>query len=67
MLFIEKSNKTNNQIFLSFQLTAAAVKDYNRGRSYLVDLAQRQEVPVFSDPKQAVECAIEKLNQCKRA
>lgn len=46
-----------------FQLTPTAVKDYNRGRSYLIDLARRQEVPVFSDFKQAAECAIEKVKQ----
>ncbi|XP_031623276.1 uncharacterized protein LOC116340766 isoform X2 [Contarinia nasturtii] len=46
------------------KLTAAAVKDYNRGRSYLMDLARRQEVPVFNDLKSAVECAIEKVKQC---
>lgn len=49
-----------------FQLTAAAVKDYNRGRSYLIDLARRQDVPVFNDLKQAVECTIEKVKQCTR-
>lgn len=47
------------------QLTAAAVKDYNRGRSYLSDLAKRQDVPVFNDLKQAVECAIEKVKLFK--
>lgn len=47
-----------------FQLTPAAIKDYNRGRSYLIDLARRQEVPVFNDLKQAAECAIEKVKQC---
>ncbi|XP_055300575.1 uncharacterized protein LOC129567549 isoform X2 [Sitodiplosis mosellana] len=46
------------------KLTCAAVKDYNRGRSYLIDLARRQDVPVFNDLKQAAECAIEKVKQC---
>lgn len=49
--------------FINSQLTAAAVKDYNRGRSYLIDLARRQDVPVFSDFKQAAQCAIEKVKQ----
>lgn len=46
-----------------FQLTPAAIKDYNRGRSYLIDLAKRQDVPVFSDLTQTLECAIEKLKK----
>lgn len=49
----------------SFQLTKAAVKDYNRGRTYLMDLAKRQEIPVFDDLKKATKCAIEKVKQCK--
>lgn len=48
----------------SFQLTPAAIKDYNRGRSYLIDLAKRQGVPVFSDLKQTIDCAIEKVKSC---
>ncbi|XP_037032635.1 uncharacterized protein LOC119071724 isoform X1 [Bradysia coprophila] len=43
------------------RLTPAAIKDYNRGRSYLIDLAKRQGVPVFSDLKQTIDCAIEKV------
>lgn len=46
------------------QLTPAAIKDYNRGRSYLIDLAKRQGVPVFSDLKQTIDCAIEKVKSC---
>lgn len=50
---------------LFLQLTPAAVKDYNRGRSYLIDLAKRQDVPVYNDLKQAVDCAIEKVKLVK--
>lgn len=50
----------------SFQLTQTAIKDYNRGRAYLIDLAERQQVPVFRDTRQAVDCALEKVAQLKR-
>lgn len=49
---------------ISTQLTPAAIKDYNRGRAYLIDLAKRQGVPVFNDLKKALECAIEKVKSC---
>lgn len=41
------------------------MKDYNRGRAYLIDLAKRQGIPVFNDLKPSVECAIEKVKICK--
>lgn len=47
------------------QLTPTAIKDYNRGRSYLIDLAKRQDVPVFDNIKGAVNCAIEKVKMSK--
>ncbi|XP_055388268.1 uncharacterized protein LOC129616659 [Condylostylus longicornis] len=43
------------------KLTTTAIKDYNRGRSYLIDLAKRQGVPVFDDIKEALDCVAEKL------
>ncbi|XP_073822966.1 NDT-like domain-containing protein raw isoform X5 [Musca autumnalis] len=43
------------------KLTPTAIKDYNRGRSYLIDLAKRQGVPVFNDIKAALECTVEKI------
>ncbi|XP_054744894.1 uncharacterized protein LOC129249228 isoform X2 [Anastrepha obliqua] len=46
------------------KLTAAAIKDYNRGRSYLIDLAKRQGVPVFNDLKAALECTVDKAKAC---
>lgn len=42
-------------------MTAAAIKDYNRGRSYLSDIAKREDVPVFDNLKEAMECAIGKV------
>lgn len=64
--FLKTTKKTKHWTTISifyFQLTPAAVKDYNRGRCYLIDLARRQEVPVFNDLRQATECAIEKVKQ----
>merc|ERR1711884_554565 len=37
-----------------------AVKDYNRGRSYLSDFANREGVPVFDEIQEALECVISK-------
>ena len=37
-----------------------ALKDYNRGRSYLSDLANREGIPVFGEVKEAVECVIQR-------
>lgn len=54
----------NSFLFFNIQLTSSAIKDYNRGRSYLIDLAKRQGVPVFSDLKQTIECAIDKVKSC---
>ena len=44
-----------------FQLTDYAVKDYNRARTYLADLANRDGIPVFSDIQEAVKCVTDKL------
>nr|XP_017022532.1 uncharacterized protein LOC108074836 isoform X5 [Drosophila kikkawai]XP_017022534.1 uncharacterized protein LOC108074836 isoform X5 [Drosophila kikkawai] len=43
------------------KLTVAAIKDYNRGRSYLIDLAKRQGVPVFTEIREALECTVAKV------
>ncbi|XP_055923882.1 uncharacterized protein LOC129954173 isoform X2 [Eupeodes corollae] len=47
------------------ELTPTAIKDYNRGRSYLIDLAKRQGVPVFNDLKSALECTADKIKALK--
>lgn len=44
------------------ELTKLAIKDYNRGRSYLSDYANREGIPIFEDLKEALECVI---NKCK--
>ncbi|XP_062545068.1 uncharacterized protein LOC134211811 isoform X2 [Armigeres subalbatus] len=45
-----------------FQLSSSAIKDYNRGRTYLIDLAKRQNIPVYSSVEDALKSAVEKLN-----
>ncbi|XP_018572567.1 uncharacterized protein LOC108911959 [Anoplophora glabripennis] len=41
-------------------LTKNAIKDYNRARVYITDLARRKQVPVFDNITEAVECAVER-------
>lgn len=62
--FLFISHSTDLWVFFFLQLTTAAIKDYNRGRAYLIDLAKRQGVPVFNDLKQTMECAVEKAKTC---
>ena len=47
------------------KLTKQAVKDYNRGRSYLSDFANREGVPVFDEIQEALECVISKCRATK--
>lgn len=44
------------------QLSSSAIKDYNRGRTYLIDLAKRQNIPVYVNIEDALKAAVEKLN-----
>nr|CAD7459381.1 unnamed protein product [Timema tahoe] len=44
-------------------LSMLALKDYNRGRMYLSDLANREGVPVFDDMTEAVNCVIQKCSR----
>jgi len=46
-------------------LSKAAVKDYNRGRAYLSDFANREGVPVFDEVQEALECVIHKCKTSK--
>merc|ERR1712080_145636 len=46
-------------------ITKLAVKDYNRGRSYLSDFANREGVPVFDAIDEALECVIQKCKAAK--
>ncbi|KAF2879174.1 hypothetical protein ILUMI_26992 [Ignelater luminosus] len=41
-------------------LSKQAIKDYNRGRVYLMDVAKRRQVSVFENITEAVQCAIDK-------
>uniref|UniRef100_A0AAR5Q3L5 Nucleoside 2-deoxyribosyltransferase like protein n=1 Tax=Dendroctonus ponderosae TaxID=77166 RepID=A0AAR5Q3L5_DENPD len=43
-------------------LTKIAIKDYNRARTYLRDLAERRDVPVFDNVEEAVTCVVLKLS-----
>jgi hypothetical protein len=45
------------------RLTELAVKDYNRARAYLSDLANRDGVPVFEKIEEAVQCAVHRLRE----
>ncbi len=36
-----------------------ALKDYNRGRAYLSDIANREGVPVFEEVGEAVQCILQ--------
>lgn len=44
------------------QLSPLAVKDYNRGRDYLMDQANKDGIPVFINIQEAVDCVI---NKCR--
>lgn len=41
-------------------LSKSALKDYNRGRNYLSDIANREGVPVFDSISEALACVVEK-------
>lgn len=43
------------------QYSEAAVRDYNRGRHYLTDLARRAGVPVFDSVDDAMACVLARL------
>jgi hypothetical protein len=41
-------------------LSPDALKDYNRGRAYLSDIANREAVPIFDNIEESVACVIHK-------
>lgn len=43
-----------------FQLSTLAIQDYNRARTYLIDIATKLNVPVFDDINKAVMYCTEK-------
>ena len=52
----------SNHVHITFsQLTPTAVKDYNRARDYLCDIANRDGFPVFTDIAEATEFAINRV------
>uniref|UniRef100_A0A2M4AEJ2 Raw n=2 Tax=Anopheles triannulatus TaxID=58253 RepID=A0A2M4AEJ2_9DIPT len=42
-------------------LSSSAIKDYNRGRAYLIDLAKRHGIPVFEGLEETFESVIKRL------
>ncbi|XP_068910859.1 uncharacterized protein raw isoform X6 [Tenebrio molitor] len=42
-------------------LSDQAIKDYNRGRVYVTDMAKRKQIPVFEDIAEAVQCVVNKF------
>jgi len=46
-------------------LSSQAIKDYNRGRTYLSDYANREGVPVFDELSEALQCVIDKCKSNK--
>jgi len=56
---------TNEEAIAGESMSKAAVKDYNRGRAYLSDFANRENVPVFDDVQEALECVIHKCKTSK--
>ena len=53
----------NHSLVSCSQMTDYAVKDYNRARAYLSDLANRDKVPVFDDITEAVDEAVKFLRR----
>ncbi|XP_070532848.1 uncharacterized protein [Ptychodera flava] len=52
---------TESTVVKGEKLSSKAVRDYNRGRKYLADLANRRNVPIFDDVAESVECIINKI------
>ncbi|KAJ8300058.1 hypothetical protein KUTeg_021577 [Tegillarca granosa] len=51
------TNRTTS-ISSMIEISEKGLKDYNRGRSYLMDLASREGIQLFEDIVEAVNCAI---------
>ncbi|XP_053668748.1 uncharacterized protein LOC128719151 [Anopheles marshallii] len=45
-------------------LSSSAIKDYNRGRAYLIDLAKRHGIPVYEDLEETFDSVINRLRNC---
>lgn len=51
---------TEDSVVHGEQLSQLAMKDYNRGRQYLTDQANKDGIPVFINIQEAMECVISK-------
>ncbi len=47
------------------KLSKMAWKDYNRGRTYLSDIANREGVPVFEEVSEAIDCILQRCKSVK--
>lgn len=65
VLCVQKIPESNPKMEDGEILSKAALKDYNRGRSYLSDMANREGVPVFEDIHEAIECVLQKCKTLK--
>ncbi|XP_035896192.1 uncharacterized protein LOC118505045 isoform X2 [Anopheles stephensi] len=45
-------------------LSSSAIKDYNRGRAYLIDLAKRHGIPVYDGLEETFDSVINRLRNC---
>uniref|UniRef100_A0A182MHA6 Raw n=1 Tax=Anopheles culicifacies TaxID=139723 RepID=A0A182MHA6_9DIPT len=45
-------------------LSSSAIKDYNRGRAYLIDLAKRHGIPVYEGLEETFDSVINRLRNC---
>ena len=52
-------------VIMQDKLSNNAIRDYNRSRKYLSDIATREGVPVFVEISEAVHAAIEILEKQK--
>lgn len=62
VLSIEQLNGDNCTV-ANEVLTKNAIKDYNRARAYLRDLAERRQIQVLDNAEQAVQCVLSKLSK----
>lgn len=53
-------NDSKAQVRSGDELSEQSINDYNRGRMYLMDLAQRDDIPVLQNIQEAVECVVQK-------
>ncbi|XP_029639739.1 uncharacterized protein LOC115214842 isoform X1 [Octopus sinensis] len=59
VLCLQMIPEETSTLFQGEKIDEQALQDYNRGRSYLRDIAERENVAVFSDIKEAVLHAVQ--------